>query len=402
MKNVHLMVASSEWEQDQLRYRRHRLAEYLRQQQETAEVIWICPSPAASTDGLTTLPNGIKQWIIEDLLPFKFFRFSRFIDFFYREKLNPFLEYLRSLDGRYYLWYTFPGLPLLADLLPWEKVIYDCSDLWTAPIGGKRSLLAQMRHHVIYQAENRIIKRADQIYCTSDYLNRQVAARLPADEQTPLHTFENGVEFDWFIRRRHWVQPVLPDEFSGPVLGYIGGIKPKLDFELIRQAAERKPDWFFLFVGPDKTGGSHDFQRLCQLKNVRWIGSVQPEDVPDYMALLDIGMMPYKSSPYNAAVFPLKLFEFLAAGKPVVGVCLPSTKKYAEDQVYASLDEGDPSAFIEACDRLLDSNQRTDSEHLCEHRRALARQKDWPLIFEQMTAFLKNKSTVKRDRRSLM
>lgn len=385
MKNIHLIVASSPWTQDGLRYRRHRLAEYLRAQDATKEVIWLCPSADDAAEDFTTLENGIKQWRIGDLSPHKIFRFARFVDYFYREKVERFLDQLHHMNGRFFLWYTFPGFPLLADLFPWEKIIYDCSDLWGAPISGRLSILTQMRRAVIGRAETRIIRGADQIYCTSEYLHRHVAGKLPSRDGARITTLENGVEYDWFNRSPRWIKPVLPEGFRGKVIGYLGGIKPKLDFQLVRAAALKQPDWLFLFIGPDNTEGHADFQRLLELENVLWTGPVAPEEVPDYMRLVDLGMMPYKASPYNAAVFPLKLFEFLAAGKPAVGVCLPSTRGYDEKGVYTCLESDDPDGFLQSCRQLLENS---DAQDLIARRKAAARRKDWPRIFDQMTHFL--------------
>ena len=106
-----------------------------------------------------------------------------------------------------------------------------------------------------------------------------------------------------------------------------------------------------LFVGPDGTNGDPSFQHALKLPNVIWTGAVAPEEVPAYMKLIDVGMMPYKQSPYNQAVFPLKLYEFLAAGIPVVGLNLPSTERLKENDVYEYLEGEDPALFVEACQK---------------------------------------------------
>ncbi|MCY9413064.1 glycosyltransferase, partial [Bacillus haynesii] len=86
--------------------------------------------------------------------------------------------------------------------------------------------------------------------------------------------------------------------------------------------------------------------------NVIWTGPAAPSEVPAYMNVVDIGIMPYKPSPYNNAVFPLKLFEFLAAGKPVAGMNLPSTKKVEQEHVYRHLTGNDPAEFTALCEEL--------------------------------------------------
>ncbi|MFT8362766.1 MAG: glycosyltransferase [Sporolactobacillus sp.] len=388
MKNIHVLVASSTWTQDGLRYRRHRFADYLRAQPETEAVIWLCPSSEQSAETFITLDNGIRQWTIADWLPFKAARFSRFIDNFYQTKVDYFLEQLHHMNGRFYLWYTFPGFPLLADLFPWESVIYDCSDLWSAPISGRLSLAAQLRRLVIGRAETRIINCAEHIFCTSDYLHDHVLQQLQEPHAPSVVTLENGVDYAQFNRAKHWTKPVLPVGFSGKVIGYIGGIKPKLDFRLVGKAAQQRPDWLFLFIGPDHTRGAAAFQQLLNLPNVRWIGAIAADEVPDYMRLIDLGMMPYKASPYNSAVFPLKLFEFLAAGKPAVGVCLPATKRYAQAGLYTCLSHSEAEAFVAECQQLLETSA---DPQLIASRKLAARRKDWAERFEQMTHFMKEK-----------
>ncbi len=381
MKNIHIIVATGEWEQDQLRYRRHRLAEFLQKQPETKEVIWLCPTPNQPEKSYTTLTNGIKQWTIHDLFPQKVFRFARYLDRFHKNKLQPLLSYLKQAQEQdtIHLWYTFPGFASLSDLFPWNKVIYDCSDLWASPISGKNSILSAFRQTIISSAENRIIHRANVIFCTSDYLRMRIVDMLGSKEK--VFTFENGVEYDLFANHQTKIKNILPVNFDGTVLGFIGGIKPKLDFDLIQEVAQKKREWLFLFVGPDGTNDHPKFKSLLNERNILWTGSVAPSEVPKYMNLIDIGMMPYKSSQYNQAVFPLKLFEFLAAGKSVVGLHLPSTKKYAAESVYTHLDTNDSSQFIRACEKL-ESQKNHENDVLM--RKELAKTKNWNEVFNNM------------------
>jgi len=381
MKNIHIIVATGEWGQDQLRYRRHRLAEYLQKHSDTKEVIWLCPTPIQKEKSCSRLSNGIKQWTIQDLLPHKVFRFGRYIDEFHRSKLHSLLQYLSEEQEKYTvnLWYTFPGYPILSDLFSWNKVVYDCSDLWTSPISGKNSILANSRKNIISKAENRIIQRADVITCTSEYLSSRIVENLGSQEK--VFTFENGVEYDLFANNPTQMENILPAQFNGTVLGFIGGIKPKLDFDLIKEAAQKKREWLFLFVGPDGTNDHPKFKDLLTERNVLWTGSVEPSEVPKYMNLIDIGIMPYKSSQYNQAVFPLKLFEFLAAGKSVLGLHLPSTKKYAEESVYAYLDTDSTNQFIQVCEQL---EGTINDENMIHKRKTLAKSKNWNEVFEDM------------------
>ncbi|MED2941886.1 glycosyltransferase [Bacillus swezeyi] len=379
-KVIHVVVATGEWGQDQLRYRRHRLAEFLAKQQETEEVIWVCPSEEAPSDTFTVLDNGIKQFAVKDFLKKKVFRFGRYKDVFYKKKLALLLEHLTAdVHGeKVCLWYTFPGFPLLSSLYQWDQVIYDCSDLWAAPISGKQNIASAFRQKVIFEAESRIIKAADTIFCTSEYLCQNVKNRLKGEEK-PVFKIENGVEYELFALNDQKADVLNGRE--GTVLGFIGGIKPKLDFKLVKEAARAKKDWTFLFVGPDGTNGDPEFKELLKEENVIWTGPAAPSEVPAYMNVIDIGIIPYKPSSYNNAVFPLKLFEFLAAGKPVVGLNLPSTEKVQKEHIYRHIAGSDTGTFTNVCEELESSHD--DPSHI-ELRKKTAREKDWHHLFHTM------------------
>ncbi|MPZ96023.1 MAG: glycosyltransferase, partial [Propionibacteriales bacterium] len=269
--------------------------------------------------------------------------------------------------------------PVLLDLPVWDRVVYDCSDLWSAPLSGEQSVVTRARRRVIARAEARVVQRADVIFCTSTHLHDEVVRAVGRERAGRVHTLENGVEYDVFAGDHAAPDGVLPAGFDGTVLGFVGGLKPKLDFALLAEVMTRRPDWLLLLVGPDGTGGHPDLQRLLRLPNVVWPGAVPADEVPGYLSLVDVGVMPYLSSPYNDAVFPLKLFEFLAAGKPVVGTNLPSTASYVEPNVYSHLRTDDADEVVAACEAVVDSDSR-----LVGRRREVARTRDWADVFGEM------------------
>lgn len=377
-KKIHLIVATGEWDQDFLRYRRHRLAEFLSKQQETEEVIWVCPTVNNHKESFSTLSNGILQYTIKDIHPNKLFRFGRYFDVFYKAKLRELQTYLKNMEKEYhlYLWFTFPGFPFLANIAQWEKTMYDCSDLWASSISGSKNMVMKLREQSIRQSEERIAQNVDTIICTSDFLHENLQTQYGIADKA--HVLENGVEYDLFQEEKR------PNDLSvkgDVVLGFIGGIKPKLDFSLLMKMMQEKRNWHLLLVGPDGTNQSPEFKQLLQLENVTWTGSVAPEKVPQYMNVIDIGILPYKASTYNNAVFPLKLFEFLGAGKPVVGMNLPSTAKYSEPKVYEYANKDDEELFIELCQML---TVELTNEEAIQSRKALAKEKDWKNIFTNM------------------
>lgn len=377
-KYIHVVVATGRWDQDNLRYRRHRFAEFLRKQANTEEVIWVCPSPIRQKESFRRLPNSVLEYSISDLLPPRVFRFSRYFDLFYTSKIKELRCYLDEKNTyKKVLWYTYPGFPALATICDWEKIIYDCSDLWVEPLSGKKNLLIKLREESIRSSENRILQSSNQIFCTSDFLGETVKANVNAKGKN-IDIIENGVEYELFAKPEVLHDDRIKD-LKSPIIGYIGGIKPKLDFEVIKDIANQHKEATILFIGPDATGENSEFKEVLKLPNVMWLGKVYPFDVPKYMNKIDIGILPYKKSVYNKAVFPLKLFEFLAAGKPVVGMNLPSTRKYKLDDAYYYFDNKQ-----ELIHEIGDMIEKSSYQYSVQLRKEYAKGKSWESIFESL------------------
>jgi glycosyltransferase involved in cell wall biosynthesis len=102
---------------------------------------------------------------------------------------------------------------------------------------------------------------------------------------------------------------------SSPRLGFFGVIDERFDAELLRSAAEARPDWMFEMVGPvvkiDPAG-------LPSLPNIIWAGPCPHEKLPERLAAWDVGIMPFAINEATRYISPTKTPEFLAAGLPVV------------------------------------------------------------------------------------
>lgn len=377
-KNIHVIVATGKWDQDNLRYRRHRFAEFLQAHPDTEEVIWVCPTPDPQKDQFLKLPNGIVQYTVQDIHSHKIFRFGRYFDFFYNSKLDKIKEYLKS-KSQYHLnlWFTFPGFPGMLDIVKWDKTTYDCSDLWASSITGNDNVILKLREKSIANAERRIVTLCKNIICTSDYLHDNLIKTY--DVKKTINVLENGVEYELFNKANDSEAKIKTTD--QPTLGFIGGIKPKLDFNLLKQVMELRKEWKLLLVGPDGTNMNTEFKGLLNLPNVTYTGKVSPQEVPSYMEKIDIGVLPYKASEYNNAVFPLKLFEYLAAEKPVVGVNLPSTKKYTQQGVFEYLEENDPNQMVAICEAFIKDK---DNIELLNKRKELSKEHDWENIFSKL------------------
>jgi len=134
----------------------------------------------------------------------------------------------------------------------------------------------------------------------------------------------------------------------GPVAGFVGHINDRTDLRLLEAIADRGRS--LLLVGPKHPAFEpRRFEALASRPNVRWVGPKPFTALPSYLRVIDVGLVPYRDTPFNRGSFPLKTLEYLAAGRAVVGTDLPATRWLATDLI--AIADG-PAAFADQVDAM--------------------------------------------------
>lgn len=204
------------------------------------------------------------------------------------------------------------------DDFPDARVVYDCVDDHRAQAGVDRAAARVARE------EEEIARRADAIAATTEPLRERFSTL-----NRRAHLVPNAADVQAFVRPR----PEPPDmrDIPHPRIGTCGALDAyKLDVDLLSAVARAHPDWHFVMVGPvDVAGlGGRTVDGLRALPNIHFLGAKLHREIPAYVHAFDVAMIPYRESAYNRASFPLKFWEFMAAGKPVVATGLPSLDPY--------------------------------------------------------------------------
>jgi glycosyltransferase involved in cell wall biosynthesis len=216
-----------------------------------------------------------------------------------------------------------------------SKLIYHCvDDLGAIPGIDRRSLET---------AERQLLDRADVTFTTS----RALQERCSAIAGCRSHYFGNVADVSHFgrARARQRIPPEL-ESIPRPRLGYIGVLSDfKIDFDLLARIADDQPNWHLVLIGDEREGQAD--RRLAQLagrKNVHLLGRRPYKDLPCYMAGFDVALLPQLVNNYTRAMFPLKFFEYLAAGLPIVSTELEAISDFKSLYVTAS----DAASFVAA------------------------------------------------------
>ncbi len=258
------------------------------------------------------------------------------------------------------LWVFLPTGIGVVGKLEERLLIYHVVDDYAENPGVDRDAVLQM--------EKELLRRCDLRFATSEPLHEDKTPQRGA-----AHYLPNVADSERFLRAGD--PPAELASVPHPRIGYTGNIAAyKVDIDLLARVAEANRDWQFCLVGPVGAGDTAtDIDRLRGLPNVHLFGPKGHEELPDWVTGFDVCMIPFCLNRSTRSSFPLKFFEYMAAGKEIVTTPLPSLRGYANRSELCRQAEG-PEAFGAAVAAAL---KRTQSEDLLQMRREEALQHSW-------------------------
>lgn len=225
----------------------------------------------------------------------------------------------------------------------------------------------------------RAVASADLVLCTSQKLHNMARAINPH-----VYLIPNGCDYQYFSRaaRKEMPLPYELKHLTGPIVGYIGVMATWCDLELVDKLARAYPQYNLVMVGP-----LYNVGRVPHRPNLHWLGFKAYEQLAAYAQAFDVGIIPFRQSSMTESVNPIKMWEYMAAGMPVVTTALPEARIYS-DIIYCS---DDHAAFIDNV-RLAIEN---DTEEKRQLRMALARQNSWESRALEITRLMEHHLALK-------
>ncbi len=171
-----------------------------------------------------------------------------------------------------------------------------------------------------------LLRQAEIILVTARKLHQEVLPLRPDALLCP-----NAVDLAHFISPA--AEPGPPADLAAleiagrPVIGYYGALARWFDYPLVHRLAEEHPEYVFVLIGPNYDG-TLDQRRFLNLPNLHWLGVKPYQDLPAYLRAFDVAMIPFLVNEITHATSPLKLFEYMAGGKPVVITPMQESQYY--------------------------------------------------------------------------
>ncbi len=278
---------------------------------------------------------------------------------------------LKRLQKKYALkqpwaWTYNPMILDLARELGYSKLIYhSVDDLSASPGVDSKSII---------EHEDKLLKACDVVFCTS----RKIEERCRKVAGSRVHFFGNVVDYEHFSKARGDLpEPEDLKSIKHPRIGFVGALSSyKVDVENISKVAKRNPEWQWVLIGKIGEGQPDaDLESLRAYPNIHFLGPKDYQLLPQYLKHFDVTSIPTPLNDYTQSMFPMKFFEYMAAGKPIVARDIHSLAEYRDVFYPYSTGEQLEGQLMSALDRGVPDASMAD---------ALARENTWEKRLEKM------------------
>ena len=265
------------------------------------------------------------------------------------------------------IWVGTPSTSVLEAIrgLDSKLLVYDCHDNF--PFFHKNP------YHIV-EAEQWLASQAQVVFATAAELYDRMKLVNPRTYLIP-----NAADYDHFAHSgiRNTKPPHDIVQLRKPIVGYMGEIAQWFDLDLVYNVAIQHPDWNIVLIGPVHVTSAH---RLFRLPNVHRLGHREYAELPAYVNQFDVCILPFKINALTSAVNPVKLYEYLAAGKPVVSTPLPEVLPFRSVVEIAT---------HESFPRAIESALEQNDEAKVRERRQVAMQNTWDQRIDQILSAIR-------------
>jgi UDP-galactopyranose mutase len=257
--------------------------------------------------------------------------------------------HVASIRGPLIAWYYTPMMLTFSADLDADVTVFDAMDELSKFKFAPVKLL---------ELEQALIDKADIVFTGGSSL-----FEAKKDRHDNVHCFPSSVDRAHFAKARAKLfDPRDQEDLPRPRLGFYGVIDERFDTELLARAAEMRPDWSFVMVGPVVKISEED---LPKRHNIHYLGGKTYVELPAYLSGWDVALMPFAMNESTQFISPTKTPEYLAGGKPVVSTPIRDVVRHYGDlegvKIASTAEE-----FVKACEEALELSRNPESGWLAE------------------------------------
>ncbi len=268
------------------------------------------------------------------------------------------------------VWSFFPFIAPYLNNLGQKLTIFDAVDNWLSHSSY------QKYKQRLTDAYNIFKNQADVIFTVSQKLVHFF------DDQPNVYWIPNGVDYKHYNQKFPLVNRDVAD-VPRPIIGYIGVIQDRVDLKLIQHLAKENPKKSIALVGPVWSEQDELRKSVNDLPNIYFLGYKAYSEAPMYIQQFDIGIIPHQQAEFSSSTNPMKMYEYLACGKPVV-----ATKNSGTDNIDDMIAVADN---YEDFNNKLNNLLKADSVEQQQARQELAKKHSWISVVDKMMDLINTK-----------
>jgi UDP-galactopyranose mutase len=257
--------------------------------------------------------------------------------------------HLASVRGPLIAWYYTPMMRPFSRHLEPAVTVFDAMDELSKFKFAPVKLL---------DLEQELIDSADVVFTGGSSLYEAKKHR-----HSNIHCFPSSVDRAHFAKARaRQFDPADQEDLPRPRLGFYGVIDERFDTELLAKAAEMRPGWSFVMVGPVVKIAPED---LPKRHNIHYLGGKTYDQLPCYLSGWDVALMPFAMNESTQFISPTKTPEYLAGGRPVVSTPIKDVVRHYGELEGVKI-ASTPEEFVEACEQALELSRTPEGGWLAE------------------------------------
>lgn len=269
-------------------------------------------------------------------------------------KKNAEIIYINSFNFHY---------PNIAKIIRPNLTVYYCVDPMIIPYDIKHGL----------KSEKELVINSDVVLCTSKALYKE-KSKLNGNTYFIPNASELGGD-----TIHSQIHPKLI-QFKKPIIGYLGTIERRIDYELVERIAFENPKMSFVMAGP--TDMRFIPKKIFENKNIHFVGAIEYSEVSQIINSFDIAIIPFKNDSVSETIFPIKLFEYMSLGKPIVMTDFNNDlRDYTKGLVKVC---NDSQSFSKAIREYIIQ----DDKYVIAERKRMAMNNSWKARAEQISEIL--------------
>jgi UDP-galactopyranose mutase len=245
--------------------------------------------------------------------------------------------------------------------------IYDCMD----ELSAFKNAPAELKNR-----ETELFRRADHVFTGGQSLYES-----KRDQHRSVHAFPSSIDAAHFMRARiAKEEPADQRDIPHPRVGFFGVIDERMNLDLIREVAEKRPELQLVIIGPVVKISEDDLPRR---QNIHYLGGKSYQELPAYLSGWDVAMLPFALNESTRFISPTKTPEYLAAGCPVVSTSIRDVvRPYGQNGLVHIADTADD--FIKAIVTALSTDSPDRIKKVDEFLKAMS----WDRTWSEMAALI--------------